>query len=338
MVKYRDTPFLLKPVGKDYLWGGSRLRDDFGKNIEMNPLAESWECSTHPDGISVIGSGKWAGRLLSDVLAMHPEYMGEHPLSHHLPAGQIPILVKLIDAKEDLSVQVHPDDEYALKNEGGQLGKTEMWYIVDADKDARIVYGLKWDMSIHKIRESILSGKLEKYLRYVHVEKNDVFYIKAGRIHAIGAGTLVAEIQENSNLTYRLYDYDRTDKSGQKRELNLKKALETADLAADAEPKQPLRVLKYKPGYASEFLCRCKYFQVERIILNTEGQRHMADYSTSSTSFHVLLCMEGCGGLYFNGMAGKESISFFKGDCVFVPANSGEMKLHGVAQILNIFC
>ncbi len=338
MAEYKNEPFLLGPVGKDYLWGGSRLKEDFCKNIEMIPLAESWECSTHPDGTSIVGSGRWMNMKLSEVLSAHPEYMGEHPLSHNLPAGQIPILVKLIDAKEDLSVQVHPNDEYALKNEHGQLGKTEMWYIMDANKNARIVYGLKWDMSRKKVRESILSGDLDKYLRYVPAKKNDVFYIQAGMIHAIGAGTLVAEIQENSNLTYRLYDYDRVDKSGKKRGLHLKRALETAKLTVDAEPKQPLRVLKYKPGYATEFLCRCKYFQVERILLNTERQRHMVEYFTTSISFHVLLCINGCGVLYFDGVIGQESIPFFKGDCIFVPADSGKMKIHGVAQILKIFC
>ena len=178
------------------------------------------------------------------------------------PSGELPILIKLIDAKKDLSVQVHPSDAYARENENGQLGKTEMWYVLDAKKDAKLIYGLYHDVTKEQLRRSIEDGTVEKYLQKVPVKKNDLFYIEAGTIHAIGAGVLVAEIQESSNLTYRLYDYDRVGKDGKKRELHIDKALETADLNASAEPRQPLRVLKYRRGCASELLCRCKYFEV----------------------------------------------------------------------------
>jgi len=203
----KAKPFLLKPAGKDYLWGGSRLNDDFAKSIEFTPLAETWECSTHPDGPSIVVSGEFSGEQLASVLKKHPEYLGTHPCT----SDELPILIKFIDAKNNLSVQVHPDDDYAREYENGSLGKTEMWYVLDAEKDAQLVYGLYRDMDKDKLRDSIQKGTLEKYLQKVPIKKDDVFFIEAGQVHGIGAGTLIAEIQENSNLTYRLYDYGRTD-------------------------------------------------------------------------------------------------------------------------------
>lgn len=323
-------PFLLKPAGKDYLWGGTRLKDEFSKEMDQNPLAETWECSTHPDGTSVVASGELEGILLSDVLREHPEYLGTHPRTD----GELPILIKLIDAKKDLSVQVHPDDSYAQAHENGSLGKTEMWYVLDAAKDSRLIYGFYHDMEGETLRKSLSEGTVEKYLQKVPVHKDDVFYIEAGTVHAIGAGTLIAEIQENSNLTYRLYDYNRRDKDGNLRELHVDKALDVVNLKGSAEPRQPMRVLKYKRGIASEFLCRCKYFQVERVLVNTERTRNLADFQTNSNSFQVLLCMDGCGILFDE----NTPINFFKGDCIFVPANSVPMKLHGKAQLLKVSC
>lgn len=325
----KPEPFLLKPDGKDYLWGGSRLNDDFSKGIDMSPLAETWECSTHPDGPSVVVSGAFAGQTLAAVLKAHPEYLGTHPEAK----GELPILIKLIDAKKDLSVQVHPTDAYAREHENGQLGKTEMWYVLDAKKDAKLVYGLYHDVSKAQLRKSIENGTVEKYLQKVPVKKNDLFYIEAGTIHAIGAGVLVAEIQESSNLTYRLYDYDRVDKNGNRRELHIDKALEAANLKASAEPRQPLRVLKYRRGCASELLCRCRYFEVYRMLVNTERCRELVDYQADGTSFRVLLCTDGCGSITF-GEGG--SLSFFRGDCIFVPADSVLMKIHGQAQFLDV--
>ena len=324
----QNKPFLLKPVGKDYLWGGERLNDDFGKNIPMSPLAETWECSTHPDGPSTVVSGTFKGMTLTEVLKRHPEFLGTHPRTQ----GELPILIKLIDAKRDLSVQVHPDDEYAAAHENGQLGKTEMWYVLDAAPEASLVYGLHHKTDKKTIRSAIENGKLEKYLQKVSIKKDDVFYIEAGTIHAIGAGALIAEIQENSNLTYRLYDYDRVDKNGRKRQLHVDKALEVAGLDSSAEPHQPMRVLKYQPGWASELLCRCKYFQVERIILNTEKRKDKVPFQVGEVSFNVLLCLSGCGIMFY----GEEVLLFFKGDCIFVPADSVEIKIHGHAHFLDI--
>lgn len=328
-------PFLLFPAGKDYLWGGTRLKEEFGKNIDMDPLAETWECSTHPDGSSIVASGEFKNQFLVDVLKNHKEFLGERPNKLGMPNGELPILIKFIDAKKDLSVQVHPDDDYARKYENGQLGKTEMWYVMDADKDAKIIYGFYHDIEKQTLYNSMNDGTLGKYLQKVKIKKDDVFFIEAGTVHAIGAGALIAEIQENSNLTYRLFDYNRKDKNGNLRELHKEKAVAVANLNGSSEPRQPMRLLKYKPGVATELLCRCKYFQVERCLLNTELARQMFPFHTVETTFHILLCLNGCGTIY---MEDGDRIDFFKGDCVFVPADSVNIKIHGKAQFLNVSC
>ena len=320
-------PFLLRPSGKDYLWGGQRLNTEFEKNIDMKPLAETWECSTHPDGPSFVASGEYEGKSLTDVIKVHPEYLG----TRHAGKTELPILIKFIDAKKNLSVQVHPNDEYAKEHEGGQLGKSEMWYVLDASRDAKLVYGLRSDCSEVEIRASIEEGSLVKYLQTIPVKKDDLFFIKSGTIHAIGAGCLIAEIQENSNLTYRLYDYDRVGKDGKKRELHVDKALRVADLHSSAEPRQPLRVLKYRQGVASELLSRCKYFEVYRMLVNTE-RRQVVHYQADEVSFRVLLCINGCGYFRFAG----EMLPFYKGDCIFVPADSEVITIHGQAHFLDV--
>ena len=325
-----NKPFLLKPAAKDYLWGGSRLKDDFGKAISLSPLAETWECSTHPDGQSLVAE---TGEPLGEFLNRHSDYLGSHPLYLTGGKAELPILIKLIDAKQDLSVQVHPDDEYALKHEHS-LGKTELWYILTAKRDAELIYGFRRDMSRKQVETSIRERRIEDDLNHISVHKNEVFFVEAGTVHAVGAGVLLAEVQENSNVTYRLYDYDRTDRQGKKRALHIDKALDVAKLTASNIPRQPMRVLKYRNGCAGEFLGRCRYFQVERMLLNTEIQRDLATYHTDSNSFHAILCTEGCGVLF----ADDVMIPFFKGDCVFIPAESIPLKLHGKAQFLDISC
>ena len=327
MSKMENKPFLLRPAGKDYLWGGRRLKDEFDKNIDMSPLAETWECSTHPDGPSYVVGGTFEGKSLAEVLREHLEYLGTHPITK----GELPILIKLIDANQDLSVQVHPTDAYAAEHEGGSLGKTEMWYVLDAAPGAELVYGLRHDMTAEKLRRCIADGTIGKYLQSVKVQQDDVFFVEAGIIHALGAGVLVAEIQENSNLTYRLYDYDRVDGKGRKRELHVEKGVAVANLKSSAEPKQPMRVLKYRQGMASELLCRCKYFEVYRMLVNTQREQEV-HYQADSVSFRVLLCVNGCGSISY----GEDVLAFRKGDCVFVPADSVRLSIRGQATFLDV--
>lgn len=325
----RRLPFLLTPATKDYMWGGRKLRDDFNKNIDFFPLAETWECSTHVDGQSMVED-----MMLGEILKANPDWLGSHPPQIMNGKPELPILIKLIDAKENLSVQVHPDDEYARDHENGSLGKIEMWYVLSARKDSELVYGFRRNMTKEDVRKAIECDKIGQYLNHVPVEKDDVFFVDAGTVHAIGAGCIVAEIQESSNITYRLYDYNRKDGRGCKRSLNIEKALDVANLNSEAIPRQPIRVLKYRNGFASEVLCRSKYFHVERVILNTEMHRNLVEYRTESNSFHALLCIDGCGCMSNDGFI----LNFFKGDCIFVPADSEVLKLHGRAQILDVSC
>lgn len=318
------------PAGKDYLWGGNRLNTEFSKGIALSPLAETWECSTHPDGESLITAGEYAGKTLREVLRAHPEWLGIHAQN---PEGELPVLIKLIDAKRDLSVQVHPDDAYAREHENGQNGKCEMWYVLDAEKKARLVYGLREDCTAEVLRKSLEEGTVEDLLQYVDVRADDVFYLEPGTIHALGAGCLVAEIQECSNLTYRLYDYGRRDRQGKLRPLHIEKAMQVVNLQRSAVPRQPMRVLRYFPGYATEVLCRCHYFQVERLLLNTERQRKLTTLHVNELSFRTLLCIRGCGSVSSAG----ETENFFKGDCMFVPAGTS-FTLHGRAEFLLIGC
>ena len=322
----------LAPACKDYLWGGEKLREKYHIESDCEPLAEAWVLSCHPDGMSRLAEGEMKGLTLPEAALKYPgNFFGTRCAEFE----EFPMLVKLIDAKRDLSVQVHPDDEYARNKEGELFGKTEMWYVLDAAKDAKLVYGFYHDMDKKKLRHSIENGTVEKYLQKVPVHRDDVFFIEAGTVHAIGAGALIAEIQENSNLTYRLYDYNRRDKQGKLRELHVDKALDVVDLRQSSEPRQPLRVLKYQRGWASELLCRCQYFQVERMLLNTESCREMADFYTDKNSFQVLLCTSGCGLLLYGGSG---VLQFFKGDCIFVPAGSVPLKIHGSAQMLKVTC
>ena len=328
-----NRPFLLSPAGKDYLWGGSRLKDDFDKRFDLDPLAETWECSTHPNGPSIVASGEFKGKLLSEVLKEHPEFVGSHP---NVVNGQIPVLIKFIDAKKDLSVQVHPSDEYAYIHENGSLGKTEMWYVIDALPNSYLVYGFHHRVTKEAVRKAIETGELEKYMNRVPVKKGDMFFIPSGTVHAIGKGCLIAEIQESSDLTYRLYDYNRVGKDGKLRPLHIDKALDVANLNPIESPKQPMKVYKYRPGRATQLLARCKYFQTERMIVNTERIKNLAEFKTGSSTFQVLLCYSGCGVIHDEDYG--TSINFFKGDCIFVPANSSLLKIHGKAEFLRIRC
>ena len=326
-------PFLLKPAAKDYIWGGKRLNDEYNKKINVYPLAETWECSTHPDGTSVVASGSDEGKTLSEVLRDHPEYLGSHPLKTMQGKPELPVLIKLIDARQDMSVQVHPNDEYALLNENS-LGKTEMWYVLEVQEGASLVFGFNQDVTKERIRNALAEDTIGKFLNRVPAQKNDVFYVEAGTVHAVGAGVILAEIQESSNLTYRVYDYGRTDRDGKRRELHVEKALQVMNMKSSAMPRQPIRVLRYRKGCAEELLLRCKYFQVERLLLNTDIYRLPVDYRTGSNSFQALLCTEGGGTLSGKGFI----LDFNKGKCIFVPANSISLKLHGKAQILKVNC
>lgn len=318
-----NAPFLLRPTGKDYLWGGEQLKTKYGKRIDLSPLAETWECSCHPDGPSIVESGPWKGLPLPEVLSQHPEMLGSHPKT-----GGLPVLVKLIDAAGDLSVQVHPDDEFARVHEN-QLGKSEMWYVMDALPGARLVYGFNRDMTPERVRQGVMDGSLMDDLQFLPVRRGDVFFIPPGTVHAIGAGALIAEIQQSSNVTYRLYDYGRADKNGQPRPLHIEKALQVLDMKQTPPVYRQQQVLRCQAGGISRLLCRCSYFQVE--LLKVQGR---INAFCGSNSFQICLCIAGRGIL----IGGGEIISVRAGDCVFIPAETGALKIEGALEVLKIIC
>ena len=210
-------PIKLKPALKDYIWGGTRLKSDFHKTSDLERVAESWELSCHKDGPSIIENGELAGLTLDEYVKRY----GTNVLGTNCSKFEsFPILIKLIDAKDNLSVQVHPDNDYALRVEG-EYGKTEMWYIVDCDDGAELLYGFKNSISKEEFKERIQNNTLTEVTNRVRVNKGDAFFIEAGCLHAIGKGIVIAEIQQNSNTTYRIYDYGRLGTDGKPRDLHI---------------------------------------------------------------------------------------------------------------------
>ena len=315
-------PFLLAPACKDYLWGGTKLKTEYGKRSELAPLAETWECSVHPDGPSRIASGPFAGQTLAAFLDSHPQALGEHGLAH----GGLPILLKLIDAEKDLSIQVHPDDDFARRHEG-QLGKTEMWYVLAAQPGATLVYGFAHDVTADTVRRAIRSDSLLVHLQTVPVHAGDVFLIEPGVIHAIGGGVLLAEVQESSNVTYRVYDYGRRDKNGRLRPLHIEKALSVMNFSASPAVRQGQRIIQYTPGMAKELLCRCRYFQVERLRAASA-----ASVPRTRETFYLLLILNGRGAVCADGQA----LDVRPADAVFVPAGEGTLAVKGSLEMLLI--
>ena len=323
-------PFRLIPGSKDYLWGGNRLNEEFNKNIDKSPLAETWECSTHKDGPSYVATGEFTGQSLIDVLYNNPEFLGKNNES----IKELPILIKLIDAKQNLSIQVHPDDDYAREVENQLYGKNELWYVLSSEEGAELIYGMKESVDKETVIKAIEDGTLEDYLLKVPVKENDIFFIKAGTIHAICAGVVLLEVQQSSNLTYRLYDYNRIDKDGNKRELHIKKSLDVSSLSETKIPDQKKNKPSIIDGAALELLQQTPYFKIERLTVNTENTRVMPSVQTDELSFQSLVCISGTGTLIFEG----GNIPFIKGDCMFIPANSEKISIQGMAQLVKVTC
>lgn len=317
-------PFLLQPACKDYLWGGTRLKTEYGKKTPFSLLAETWECSVHPDGESTVASGPYIGRTLAWVLEKFPGALGRHARRH----DTLPILVKLIDAQSDLSIQVHPDDAFAQKHEG-QLGKTELWYVLDAQEGATLAYGFAHDMTPGLVREAVRTDTLLKHLQRVPVCAGDVFFIEPGTVHAIGGGVLLAEVQESSNVTYRVYDYGRRGPDGALRQLHLDKALSVMQLGAAPSVRQNQRIIQYTPGMARELVGRCRYFQVERLRTT-----HSCTIARTLDTCFVLLVLRGIGVLSGNGKA--PPLPVHPADTIFVPAGEGVLELDGDMEVLCV--
>ncbi len=313
----------LTPAFKDYIWGGTKLRDEYGKKCDFSKVAESWELSCHKDGNSTIDSGEWKGTTLAEYV----EKAGKAVLGTDCGKFEnFPILIKLIDAKDNLSVQVHPDNDYALRVEG-EYGKTEMWYVVDCDPGASLLYGFTHEISKEEFKERIENNTLLEVTNRVEVHPGDVFFIDAKTLHAIGKGILIAEIQQNSNTTYRVYDYGRVGADGKPRQLHIEKALDVTRLAPPSRPAgKPQGEKENFDGYTSVLLASCEYFTVHEMEISEK-----AVLCADEKSFHSILVLDGSLTLSMDG----EEMALKKGDSVFIPAGAGEYALAGKGKLVH---
>lgn len=309
-------PMKLSPSVKDYVWGGNKLKEEWGKRSDSDIIAESWELSCHKDGPCVIENGAYAGKTLAQVLDEHPDLKGSR-------CGKFdffPILIKLIDAQSNLSIQVHPNDDYALKREG-QYGKTEMWYIVDAEEGAGVYCGFKSAMRKQDIVDILNHGNITDYLNFIKVSKGDTIYIPSGTVHAICGGLLICEVQQNSSLTYRLYDYGRLDKSGNKRQLHIDKAVEVIDSDIVCAKNSEVKDI----GGGVRELAECKYFTVSELSVSGELELNVLD------SFISLTAVEGGGVIVYDG----DEYEIGGGDTYFLPADMGRAALKGCMKVIS---
>lgn len=298
----------LTPACKDYLWGGEKLRENYHIESDCEPLAEAWMLSCHPDGMSRLAEGEWAGLTLPEAAA---EYRGNFFGTLCARFEEFPMLVKLIDAKKALSVQVHPDDDYARREEH-QSGKAEMWVVLEAEPGAALYYGFARGVTREEIRKSLTDNTLTDLLRRVPVKAGDVFYIPPGTVHAIGAGMVIAEIQQSSNVTYRLYDYGRLGADGKPRALHVERSL----AVLNTEP------MKSEWDFGGH-LGQHRNFTVDRLQGTAAG-------CCGGESFAGLLVTAGEGEL----LCGGETRPVRAGECVFLPADAGGWRLRGSAAAL----
>ena len=259
-------PLFFEPVLKSYIWGGRNLEKIGRKLPEDKNIAESWEISAHQDGVTVVKNGPLAGRTLTELLSIYGEDLIGRNNRWALDRGKFPLLVKLIDANKPLSVQVHPDDDYAKKHEGNELGKSEMWVVLDSETGAGIIYGLGKYLSSEAFMEAVKSGSLEEYLNFLPLEAGDHVCVPAGTLHAILAGLMIVEIQQNSNTTYRVYDWNRLGQDGKPRPLHVDKAIDVINYN-QISPLLPQPITVHDDPYSIERLCQNQYFTTERITL-----------------------------------------------------------------------
>ena len=313
-------PLLLKAPVKDYLWGGNRLITDFGFETDKEIAAEAWVLSCHKDGTSTVQNGPHAGEPLTVVLAD----WGDGALGARAAAfPYFPLLIKLIDARDRLSVQVHPEDAYAKRVEG-EFGKTEMWYIVDCEPDAQLIYGFKHGITKAEFRTRIEDNTLTEVVNFVPVHKGDVFFIPAGTLHAIGAGILIAEAQQNSNTTYRVSDYGRLGADGKPRALHIDKAVEVTETVPPMAPYGAVGEPVALSGGTLRPLASCDLFTAE--LLTLSGTTHVG----VRDSFTSLLCLTGEATLTAEGC---EPLTLSKGASVFLPAGMSAA-VTGEAELL----
>ncbi|MDR0974402.1 MAG: class I mannose-6-phosphate isomerase [Ruminococcus sp.] len=314
-------PLLMEPVFKDYLWGGTRLRDEFGKNSSLEKIAESWEVSTQNGNLSKIANGIYSGKSLNDYINSDSErILGINCAK----MTEFPVLIKLIDAKDNLSVQVHPNDKYMLKK-GALFGKSEMWYIMDCEPGASIILGFNRDITKEEFEERIKNNTLLEAVNKIPVKKGDCYYVEAGTLHAIGKGILIAEIQQNSDVTFRVYDYGRKDANGNSRELHISEAIEVTERT---KPHGNYNGINKHMNDGSKLLAKHSNFTVYECD-------NIKTMTVNDESFCALLFVDGTGSLSYYENGSREQFKFTRGDSVFIPAGFGTFSLAGDFTVLK---
>lgn len=299
-------PIKFNPILKERLWGGTKLKTLFNKPIETDITGESWEVSAVKGDISVVANGEFAGKSLQDLINQYPnELLGKHVYEKF--GADFPILIKFIDAREDLSIQVHPNDALA-KERHNSFGKTEMWYVMQADKGAELIVGFNKNVTKEEYQQHLDNGTLTDIMNYEKVTEGDTFFINTGKVHAIGGGIIIAEIQQTSDITYRVYDFNRKDKNGNLRELHTEQALD----AIDYEKKDDFKVSYSKSENTTNEMVNCPYFITNYLKLSSDFEKEIG----SDDSFHIYMCVKGSGTV----SDGKTELFVNQGETVLFPA------------------
>ena len=312
-------PIKLNPYVSETIWGGKKLIEEYGVKTEKNNAAEGWMLSCHEAGSSVVANGEFAGKSFADVVKENPILCGKNAENF----SDFPILIKFIDAMDNLSVQVHPTKEYCEKTGRGQ-SKTECWYIIDAEEDAYLILGFEDKITPEEFKAAIENNTLTDYVSKVPVKKGDFFFIESGTLHAICKGILLAEVQESSNTTYRIYDYNRVGNDGKPRELHVEDGAAVTKLEKYSQPDFCKGASLDTPE--RRLLADCPLFKVWKLDLNGEICGNADEYS-----FVSLLIMDGNGTLEVCG----ETLSLTKGESIFIPANAGEYRITGSLEIIE---
>ncbi|MFN9720696.1 MAG: type I phosphomannose isomerase catalytic subunit [Planctomycetota bacterium] len=319
-------PLVFEPILKRIRWGGRKLGTLLGKNIgpELD-YAESWELADHADGQSCVTSGPLAGQTLTSLIETHPTEL----LGRHAHCRQFPLLIKFLDANDWLSLQVHPDDLLARKFNPVENGKTEAWVILDAQPDSRICAGLKADIGPEQLRCALEGGRVEDCLHLIPVKRGDCVFVPAGTVHALGPGIVLAEVQQQSNLTFRLYDWGRVDANGKPRPIHVEESIKCTDFSkGPVDPVRPVQLCD--ADHSFEELVRCQYFVIRRHRF-LDPIRLKSDHR-----FQILLCLEGQGSVSTSG----GTATFRSGSTVLLPASSQDIRLkpQAAVTILEITC
>ncbi len=315
-------PLQFKPEMKERVWGGRAL-SQYGFTLPEGPIGEAWMIADHPNGVSTVMNGDLSGQGLDKIREQYgSEWFGKKSIAHK--SGRFPLLIKLLDCNDDLSVQVHPKDDYIGLPEG-ELGKTEMWYVLDAKPDAKIIYGLKPNCSREKLTAAFLENTIMDNMQKVAVKAGDCFFIPSGTVHALCAGVLVAEIQQNSDTTYRLYDYDRPGLDGKPRELHIEDSLNVINYDNAGASRMTTSVTASNSWLK---LVASDYFVTEKAAVEGEWSQ-----STWEESFTILIVAAGSGSLLWE----EQVITLKSGDCFLLPATLGDYKLAGEFTVLRSY-